>query len=299
VAVWSASLEEITVSLPMKGESRMKMTARPMPQFVTVAREKLGPLQDVPRVIARPGTAADKNVEIEKMVWAQIVVPDRTHLACLNRGSGELKVRVVNCSDRPQKGTIRLASSSPAISSQVAYDLAAEKSTILTVPMTLNRGVKFGTYPIRINGTAGGKKIAGYTDRIRVSPGKTIEFLGNSWIESFYIGKEGANGGPSVTFGNSWTYRFDLAGCSQARLTMNVGANGGKAWNVEVSSDGKEFSILRSGASWPGKQILPVPDRYLGKPLWVRVRGDDCMLNYCVLDMVRDADKKFTVSDWQ
>jgi len=102
-----------------------------------------------------------------------------------------------------------------------------------------------------------------------------------------------------VTFGDRWTYRFDLAGCTQARFALDVGANGGKAWHLEGSSDGQAFETLRSGQSWPTRQVLLLPDRYVGKPFWLRIRGDNCMLNACTLDLTQHAETSFAADEWQ
>ncbi len=293
LVLWSPSLESAAVTIPLKGQETISTKATPMPQFVTIPREKIGRFTKGMPIIRRAGMKVEANQE--KFVWAQIAVPPETHLAYVNRGENVLKLNVVNCSAKAQRGTVRLLSPPLKLAKEIAYDVASERSAVVSVPIVIPRSAKFGTYPIWVKGTAGENKLAGYKDRIRVSPGQTVEFTGNSWVESRYL-KDGPNGGPSISFGSQWTYQFDLAGCRQARMSLQVGANAGQEWNVEISADGHGYEKLAADRSWPTWRVIDIPEKYLNGKIFLRIRGKEAQLGYFVLDVSKELYK---AKEWQ
>jgi hypothetical protein len=72
-------------------------------------------------------------------------------------------------------------------------------------------------------------------------------------------------------------------------LPINVGANGGNAWSVALSRDGRQYTVECAGKSWPGWQTLSL-DKYLHSaagtpaPVYVKVQGTDCQVREVVLD---------------
>ena len=132
---------------------------------------------------------------------------------------------------------------------------------MLKLPVTIAPDMEFGIYPLSVSGTAGTKTLATYTDQVRLCRGRAIEFLGNSWIEAKYL-KGSAGGSPSITFGNNWTYEFDLTDSNEVVLKILLGSHGAK-WSLSISKDEKTYEILVLASSWPHWREVKIPSNYL------------------------------------
>ena len=109
-------------------------------------------------------------------------------------------------------------------------------------------------------------------------------------MERQYLHKADKSGcADSIRFGSEFGYRFDLRAMRSAQLRINVGANAANAWSVLVSKDDKEYTVERSGKSWPSWQTISL-DKYLAgpsdapSPVYVKIQGTDCQVREVILE---------------
>ncbi len=215
-------------------------------------------------------------------VWMGIHSGEGTSGFYIVRGQPhQVAVRVHNDSDKPS--TVLLQGKIGLFGAKQSVAVGARETADAVLAFALPARFKLGMEDMRITGSAYGKPLAPIETPVRVSDGPVIEFLANSTVESRYIVEnENSGGAPSVRFGGTWTYKFDLSKARRASIELNVGAHQANEWQVLVSSDRLTWNTVlsgRSNRSWHKADL----SRYVGGPVYVKFTGNDQQLSELLL----------------
>ena len=215
-------------------------------------------------------------------VWLGITVPEKTARLYIVRGRPyQVAVQVHNDSGKPS--TVRLQGKIGLFGAEQSLTVGAGEIADAVVTFALPARFKLGMEDMRITGSAYGKPLAPIEMPVRVSDCPVIEFLANSTVESRYlVENENSGGAPSVRFGGTWTYKFDLSKARRASIELNVGAHQANEWQVLVSSDRLTWNTVlsgRSNRSWHKADL----SRYVGGPVYVKFTGNDQQLSELLL----------------
>jgi len=312
LALWNPAPEGlVAVELPTKAERllvravtneqrdlavtgvKVTLEAAHAPVFVTGFAP--GDLEVVPvekaqteTPVAQPGSP--------KHVWLSVVPPDTTLRPYLVLdASNAFPVRVHNDSDGRAQGEIALdlrLGDRRVAEGKLPFDV--DKGAVKTVvwqvvlPALPESAGELATLVIR--GTAG-HELDPVDLPVRLTRGRAIEFLGNSFTERQYLREGGKSGcAESVRFGSEWVYRFDLRDAKWAVLRLLVGAHMAQEWHVSLSKDDKAWQEAASGKSWPDWRTVdlatyvPSPDEGAKTALFVKIHGQDCQLRELILE---------------
>ena len=260
------------------------------PVFVTGFR--MG--RDLPRNPARPAPLPRPS---PADVWLSVIPPASTDRPFLVLGGHkDLPVKVHNDGTSParvevrfklQHGPERLAAGTASI--DVPPQGVAVVPCSITLPSRPDLAGQLAVLALRAG--TGPQTLAPIHLPVRLVRSEAIEFLANSWTEQAYLHGAGKSGcAESVRFGDEFGYRFDLRKVKSARLSLLVGANGGKDWSVFVSTDDRQYRLECSGKSWPGWHTISM-DRYLAgsvhdkeQPVFIKIRGADCQVREVILE---------------
>jgi len=237
-------------------------------------------------------------------VWVSILPPDTTMRPYLVLDAhNELPIRVHNNSDDRARGAIavELQLEGRRIA-EAEWPFDVERSEIETIvwqpilPPLPDAIGKLATLVVR--GSAAGEALDSVELPIRLSRGRTIEFLANSHVERRYVRDGGKSGcAESIRFGDEFIYGFDLRDCQWTQLRLLVGANAAQQWHVSLSRDEKTWEEAASGKSWPAWRTLdlgdhlPPPAEGGRTPLFVKIHGNGCQVRELILETANASER--------
>jgi len=263
------------------------------PVFVTGMR-----WSDVDVVTAAPSKAAAALPARRKLppVWISVMPPPTTARPYLALGAADgVSLRVHNDGDRPSQGELRIELTGEGglrASGRIPFDVAPAtvRPVVWRVTLPARNELACQLARLRVGGLCGETPLEAIDLPVRLVRSRAIEFAANSHVERQYLHKADKSGcADSIRFGSEFGYRFDLRAMRSAQLRINVGANAANAWSVLVSKDDKEYTVERSGKSWPSWQTISL-DKYLAgpsdapSPVYVKIQGTDCQVREVILE---------------
>jgi polysaccharide biosynthesis protein PslG len=285
LVVWAGGLEPVDVAFPiqadglvargMLGTERtldagkgLSLAAYPAPTYIDVPMEQATILAEAPpeRRFAHGPTPCPP-------VWVSAHPAKGTNRVWLTPGRAtEVELLAYNGTERPVAGEVTLTLARQTFAAPLTIEALATAAARVSV--TLPEGTPEGLLTMAVGGRLGDSELAPCTQAVRVTPGPTIEFLANSFVERQYL-QPGAQCGCSESrrFGTSWTYRLPVTACSGAEVTMSVGAHEARAWSVSWSQDGASWTPLLEGKSPVGQHAASLPALADGA-LYLRCEGD-------------------------
>lgn len=285
LVVWAAGLEPADVAFPiqaggltargMLGAERtldagtgLSLTAEPAPIYIDVPMAQATALAEEPpeRRFARTPAPCPP-------VWVSAHPAAGTNRVWLVPGRAtEVEVLAYNGTEDAAAGEVTLTLAGQTFRAPLSVEALATATTRVTVSLPV--GTAEGLLEMAVGGRLGEGELSPHAQAVRVSPGPTIEFLANSFVERQYL-EPGADCGctDSRRFGTSWTYKLPVSACAGAEVTMSVGAHEGRAWSVSWSRDGTSWTPLLEGLSGVGRHTASLPALTDGS-LYLRCQGD-------------------------
>ncbi|MCL6588667.1 MAG: hypothetical protein K6U80_01805 [Firmicutes bacterium] len=228
--------------------------------------------------------------DVRKDVWYSIQVPQGTSRLWIDKSEKWLpaiKIMVHNDSPNPVKVAFKVQIGKFTRIVRQREPIRPGEAMLVPLVFFLPSTCKTGLQRLEITGTADGKRIPTTRMNVRISNGPVIEFLANSTVERGYIIEDQGSGcAPSVRFGGTWTYKFNLENCRSAFLDLCIGAHNANAWKVLISRDQRTWDIAlsgRSNRSWHSVDLSP----YVGGPIFLKFEGKDQQLSELVLVLNR------------
>ena len=223
---------------------------------------------------------------LRKDIWYSIQIPESTTRLWLSRRNPkETPIIAEVHNDGVSPVIVELEARVGAFRTRARTTEPIRPGGKATVQMYLNlpMGYRLPCDTLEVKGRANGVTIPETRMQVRIADGPVIEFLANSTLEGKYLVEcEGTGCAPSVRFGGTWTYRFDLSGVKEAVVDLCVGAHQANDWTVLVSRDRMQWQTLLAGKSnrgWQKADLTP----YAGGEVFLKFTGNDQQLSELVL----------------
>jgi hypothetical protein len=313
LVLWSPTLEPMPLELPalpnmlvrvsmygqqtsLAGTDLPHLIATPEPTYLRLPATALEVLREGGRLARGAPQAYRRPVDrpTPPPWWASVQIPDTTSRLCLVPGAlTEVRASLWNLGDDPTPATLALAllgdRGKPLASAEGRYELGAKACTPVALELTPPAGLASGLVPMQVTLRAeADPRVVEYRLPVRIAPGPTVEFLGNSHVERSRYLQPGHRSGcaESCRFGAEWTYAFDVPFACRAELQAQFGAHMAGPFGLLASQDGENWQTALGGRGDRVWRDAHVPDLRPGR-LWLRVTGPDAQLGELVLTWVR------------
>ncbi len=257
-------------------------TTGPDPQFVLGKFGNLdkGSRKDWPRYLP----SGKKETLKPSGVWMTVCPQDGTARPYVVRGkTTDLELDIQNQTQKAVSLALTYQLDTSVAKGALKVSLPALSSKKVPIKLTVPANEKLRLARLIIKQAAPSPVLASVSTPVRVSDGKVIEFLGNSYLdESYLVGDQRGSGAPSIRFGGGWAYKLPFASGKKVKLQALVGSNGGSEWSVQTSSDGTAFTPVMRGKD--GRSLQTGVCSTDGKALWLRFDGKDTQLEELVAE---------------
>ncbi|MDH7480923.1 MAG: glycosyl hydrolase [Armatimonadota bacterium] len=297
LAVWSPDRETHEFKLPSAHQWEKLMHIGGKLEYLDLTRTSIKISSEPVFIFGKNKVEARKRIyeekaleDVRKDVWYSIQVPQGTSRLWIDKSEKRLpaiKIIVHNDSPKPVKVAFKVQIGRFTRIVRHKEPIRPGEAVLIPLVFLLPSTCKTGLETLEISGTADGKRIPTTRMNVRISNGPVIEFLANSTVERGYIIEDQGSGcAPSVRFGGTWTYKFNLENCRSASVDLCVGAHNANEWKVLISRDQRTWDIALSGKSnrsWHSVDLSP----YVGGPIFLKFEGKDQQLSELVLAMNR------------